>query len=189
VRSTDGGLTWYNLGPVPGNGDILGIEGTGTDFWYIRGTDIYRSSNSGDTWTLCYTGLDSLYDIDFAVIDGCPVGWAVGAGGKIIKMSGDSLVSIHNNNSQVPKEYKLYQNYPNPFNPITKIKFEIPEAAQVELKVYDALGKEVSVILNEYRQAGTHYVNFDGSVFASGLYFYKLKCGNFTCSRKMMLLK
>jgi photosystem II stability/assembly factor-like uncharacterized protein len=211
VRSTDGGIVWQNIGPVPGNGEILGIEGSGTDFWYIRGTNIYRSSNSGDTWSLCYTGTDTLYDINFSVIDGCPAGWAVGENGRIVKMSEDSLIGIRNYDNSVPAEYKLYQNYPNPFNPVTKIKFDIPsnvkrktanaplssigEGPGVRLVIYDILGREVANLIPPLRggqeglQPGTYSVTWDASNFPSGVYFYTLKCSDFSVSKKMLLIK
>ncbi|WP_304042964.1 YCF48-related protein [Ignavibacterium album] len=92
-----------------------------------------------------------------------------------------------------PKEFYLFQNYPNPFNPTTKIRFNIPdvgsELAQTVLKVFDILGNEVAALLNEYKPAGTYEVNFDASHLSSGVYFYQLKAGNFTQTRKMILLK
>lgn len=89
----------------------------------------------------------------------------------------------------VPKTYDLAQNYPNPFNPSTTIEFSIPSDAAVSLKIYDVLGKEVTVLANEYRSAGTYIVNWNASNFSSGVYFYKLNAGNFTQTKKMFLAK
>lgn len=89
----------------------------------------------------------------------------------------------------VPKTYDLAQNYPNPFNPSTTIEFSIPSDATVSLKIYDVLGKEVAVLANEYRSAGTYIVNWNASNFSSGVYFYKLNAGNFTQTKKMFLAK
>jgi len=88
-----------------------------------------------------------------------------------------------------PTTYELAQNYPNPFNPATTITFSIPEAGMVSLKVYDILGKEVANLMNEDKSAGTYTVSFDASNLPTGTYIYKISTGNFTSTRKMLLLK
>jgi hypothetical protein len=88
-----------------------------------------------------------------------------------------------------PQKFELVQNYPNPFNPSTTIKFTIPEKEFVSLKVYDVMGNEVSVLLNEEKEDGTHTIEFNASNLASGTYFYKLQAGNFIEIKKMLLLK
>lgn len=88
-----------------------------------------------------------------------------------------------------PKEFRLFGNYPNPFNPTTKISFSIPVQNQVELAVYDVLGRKVAEVINEVLNAGEYDIEFDGSSLASGLYIYKLTSGNFTVSKKMMIVK
>ncbi len=90
--------------------------------------------------------------------------------------------------SIVPKTYKLFQNYPNPFNPTTTIKYEIPKDAEVTIKVYDLLGREVFSI-NEYKKAGSYEVKFDGSNLASGMYFYSFEVNRYKDTKKMVLLK
>lgn len=99
-------------------------------------------------------------------------------------------------NNQVPVQYKLMQNYPNPFNPHTKIVFEIPSDENVKLTITDILGRELSIISNEFMNAGSHEIVFDGSNFSSGVYFYKLEVrqagsstSDFTDTKKMVLLK
>ncbi|QQS36877.1 MAG: T9SS type A sorting domain-containing protein [Ignavibacteriales bacterium] len=89
----------------------------------------------------------------------------------------------------VVNSFKLDQNYPNPFNPSTSITYSIAERSNVSIKVYDVLGKEVATLINTTQDAGEHSINFDASNLASGLYIYTLKSGNFTSSKKMMLLK
>ncbi|MFH0736761.1 MAG: T9SS type A sorting domain-containing protein [bacterium] len=88
-----------------------------------------------------------------------------------------------------PTDFNLSQNYPNPFNPATTIKFTIPSANVVTLKVYDILGSEVTTIVNEFKNAGTYEVNFNASNLASGVYFYSLQTGNFAQTKKLLLLK
>ena len=84
---------------------------------------------------------------------------------------------------------KLYQNYPNPFNPTTKIKYELPFDGNVAIKIYDIAGRVVMNLLNEKKSAGSYEVIFDGSNFASGIYYYRIESGNFSQVRKMILIK
>jgi hypothetical protein len=94
-----------------------------------------------------------------------------------------------NKRYNVPSIYSLSQNYPNPFNPVTVINFSIPKAGNVQLKVFDELGKEVAVLVNEYKKPGEYKVRFDGSNLSSGVYFYQIFTGDFTDTKKMILIK
>ncbi len=105
------------------------------------------------------------------------------------------VIGIQPISNEIPDSYKLYQNYPNPFNPVTNIKFEIPNDVNVSIKIFDIIGREV-FSMNEYKKAGSYEVQFDGSNFASGMYFYKMVVGDntnngeiFTDTKKMVLLK
>jgi parallel beta-helix repeat protein len=93
------------------------------------------------------------------------------------------------NTLQIPKEYILYQNYPNPFNPSTTIRYAVPKTVNVELKVFDILGREVKTLVNETKNPGYYEVQFNASNFASGVYFYRLKAGDYIKTGKMLLLK
>jgi hypothetical protein len=84
---------------------------------------------------------------------------------------------------------ELLQDYPNPFNPSTTIKFELPKSSDVRLSVYDMLGREVSVLVNERRDAGVYEVKFDASELASGVYLYTLQAGDSVQSRKLLVLR
>ena len=109
---------------------------------------------------------------------------------QIIDAINASLPKIVNNESiEVPTEFGLNQNYPNPFNPSTKIKYSIPNAEFVTLKIYDLLGREVVTLVNENTQAGSYEVIFDASELISGVYFYKLTAGSFTETKKMLMIK
>jgi photosystem II stability/assembly factor-like uncharacterized protein len=89
----------------------------------------------------------------------------------------------------IPKEYKLHQNYPNPFNPVTKINYDIPKNTFVTLKIYDILGRETAVLVNETKQAGSYTVEFNASGLTSGVYFYRLETTGYSEIKKMILLK
>jgi len=88
-----------------------------------------------------------------------------------------------------PNSYNLAQNYPNPFNPTTKISWQSPVGSWQTLKVYDVLGNEVATLVDEYKPAGSHVIEFDGSKLSSGVYFYKLRSGEFMDVKKMILLR
>lgn len=89
----------------------------------------------------------------------------------------------------IPTEYKLEQNFPNPFNPATVIRYQLPTKTLATLKIFDVLGKEVSVLVNEENEAGFHQVEFNGTGLASGVYFYVLQTGNFVKTKKFILMK
>lgn len=88
-----------------------------------------------------------------------------------------------------PAEYFLNQNYPNPFNPSTTIQYSVPEASFISLKVFDVLGNEVATLINGYKQAGDHKVDFNAEELGSGIYFYKLQTNSFVGTMKMILMK
>ena len=89
----------------------------------------------------------------------------------------------------VPASFELKQNYPNPFNPSTTIEYSIPKVANVTLKIFDVLGKEVATLVNESKSAGTYIINWNASNYSSGLYFYRINAGSFTETKKMFLVK
>ncbi|MCX7878600.1 MAG: T9SS type A sorting domain-containing protein [Ignavibacteria bacterium] len=102
----------------------------------------------------------------------------------------DSLIGIINIGNEIPREYSLEQNYPNPFNPLTKIRFNLPKAENVTLTVYNSLGQLVATLVqNEFVSAGVKEVSFDASDLPSGVYLYRIKAGDFTDTRKMILVK
>ncbi|MCB0729252.1 MAG: T9SS type A sorting domain-containing protein, partial [Ignavibacteriae bacterium] len=89
----------------------------------------------------------------------------------------------------LPQSYSISQNYPNPFNPSTNLEFGISELGFVTLKIYDISGKEVETLVNEVKPAGFYTVSFDASGLTSGVYFYSITSGDFSATKKMMLLK
>ena len=100
-----------------------------------------------------------------------------------------SLIGVRNIGSTVPKNFALNQNYPNPFNPTTKISFELPTSQFVTMKVYDVVGREVAVLVNEKLTAGKKEYEFNASNLPSGVYFYTINAGDFKATRKMVLVK
>ncbi|UCC78990.1 MAG: T9SS type A sorting domain-containing protein [Candidatus Zixiibacteriota bacterium] len=103
---------------------------------------------------------------------------------------GDSLITgIGDAPSPLPKKFLLLQNYPNPFNATTTVKYALADAGPVRIDIYDLLGRLVETLVDEEKQAGQHQAVWDASGYSSGIYFYRLEAGNFTQTRKMILLK
>jgi hypothetical protein len=98
-------------------------------------------------------------------------------------------LAVKSGNPSLPTRYELSHNYPNPFNPTTTIEFALPRAGHVELTVYNVLGQVVTSLMDEDLPAGYHSVTWEASRYASGVYFYRLKAGDYVRTRKMMLLK
>lgn len=117
-----------------------------------------------------------------------------------IKAYKDSIVSNYSNEASllvttlkdktdIPKEYSINQNYPNPFNPTTKIKFALPIRGLTKISVYDLLGREIRTLINREMEAGYHDIYFDAADLPSGIYFYRIHSGNFSQTKKMILMK
>lgn len=99
------------------------------------------------------------------------------------------LVGLQANGSETPKVFALYQNFPNPFNPKTNIQFDIPRVTLTRITVYDILGKEVDLVVNQVLAPGKYNYDFDASNLSSGIYFYKIEAGNFIEKKKMIVVK
>jgi aminopeptidase N len=99
------------------------------------------------------------------------------------------VISGIGNENQAPGQFALYQNYPNPFNPVTKISYDIPKRSVVTIKIYNAIGQLVMQPVNEMKEAGNYSMEFDASNLPSGVYYYEIKAGSFTDTKKMVLVK
>lgn len=146
--------------------------------WY----DTHKSTNSSS-----YQGTWGVFKFPSGKI----IGSDMSKGLFVIKTNISALTEVTNNTSNIPAEYKLSQNYPNPFNPATKISYSIPKNSFVSIKVFDLLGREVATLLNENKPAGEYSINFNSSKFnlSSGIYLYKINAGDFSDTKKMILIK
>jgi hypothetical protein len=131
-------------------------------------------------WLDC--GFNAGLNLSKAASDGKVVGSTMWNFGSIVN-------SVSNNGSSIPDKFALNQNYPNPFNPSTKIEYTLQSASNVTLRVYNVLGQVVATLVSEKQDVGFHFVTFDASKFTSGVYFYKINAGNYSATRKMILMK
>lgn len=187
LKSVNGGLNWTPI-TIPVGIYISGIYFTDASNGIVSdlsGT-IKKTTNGGANWKTLYR-TPCVSDMQFVSQD---VGYCVGFNGTIIKTtSGGEPIGIKSFSLVIPKKYSLSQNYPNPFNPVTNIAFDIPKNSNVKLIVYDLLGQEITVLINEEMKPGSYNVDWDASAYPSGVYFYKLIAGDYTESKKMVLVK
>jgi len=101
----------------------------------------------------------------------------------------DVVNGVEQVGSDIPNTYALEQSYPNPFNPTTMINFSVPESGLVTMKVFNILGQEVAELVNDVKAAGSYEVSFDASNLTTGMYIYKIQSGNFSSTKKMLLIK
>ena len=108
---------------------------------------------------------------------------------SVWRRSYSEILDIQKVSTIIPTKYFLSQNYPNPFNPTSKIKFAMPKAGDAKVIVFDVMGREVQTLVNERLQPGTYETTFDGSALNSGVYFYKITTGNYSETKRMLLIK
>ena len=185
VKTTNGGTSWniYFTG-LYGIRDISFInKNDGVLIGGYQG-EILLTIDAGINWvpqksgTLNYLNAVSKAGNNWIV---------VGDYGTILK-STYNIVSVEKMD-EYPTTYKLIQNYPNPFNPSTKISWQLPVGSHTKLIVYDMLGNEVAILVDEEKPAGTYEVEFEALHLSSGVYFYRIQSGNFIQTRKMILVK
>jgi hypothetical protein len=223
-NDTQNGNKWVNIKCVGGSpaAGLSNISALGTivkakaiingiSTWQIREINAQNSFNSMNALNVHF-GFGNA-----SVIDSLIIRWprglvqvytnvAVNKFYRAIEGQGlnEIIIGINKTGTTIPEQFNLYQNYPNPFNPSTKIKFDIPssplslgEGQGVKLVIYDILGREVSVLVNQQLKPGTYEINWNAAGYPSGAYFYKLVVsgaepltdGNFTESKKMILVK
>jgi photosystem II stability/assembly factor-like uncharacterized protein len=188
LYTSNAGNNWTTLATIPGSGSINGVAAIAVDHYYcIRGNSIYRTTDGGLNWfsdysqTGTYTHMQGTRDRWHYTI------WAIRNNGGISALPYPiGIKPVHN---KVPQSFVLYQNYPNPFNPKSKIKYNIAKQGKVMLVIFDVLGREVEILVNENLQPGSYEIEWDASNNSSGVYFYKLTTGDFTQTKKMILLK
>ncbi len=213
LKTTDSGLTWQDGPPLTvGVGYRYSIHFTdlntgyavGYSFLMIGSPGIQKTTDGGASWVTQTLNPDLLGGTFMSVqfID-ANTGWAVGSLGAIYKTTNGGVTFVGDENGSLPNEFSLEQNYPNPFNPSTRISWHSPVSGHQTLKIFDMLGNEVATLVDEYREAGSYGVEFNSvktlrtsaslsnraTSLPSGIYFYKLRAGNFSETKKMILTK
>ena len=189
IRTSDGGVTWEF--------EYIGVSGVAWDIdfrtdneaWSPLGGEekLIYSLDSGSTW-IRIPSPDSTIIFDMIFPDSLH-GFAVGRGGAIIKYIPPIISFAKEIEEGSSESFSLFQNYPNPFNPSTTISYSILQDGHVTLKVYDILGNEVASLVDEEKQSGLFNVEFNASNLSSGVYYYQLKIGEFTFTKKLVLMK
>lgn len=189
--TTNNGQNWVHratgLSPDPYNSSFLRVNGLLLTSLKFGGSGIYISSNDGVQWNDFGQGLPSLSSIEELILLNTKV--IAATSGGLYERNISELTGINQVSTEIPEKFMLEQNYPNPFNPTTTISFSAAHAGFVSLKLYDALGREVKQLVNGNLSAGTYEVTVDASQMQSGVYFYRLKAGNFTETKRMVLVK
>jgi hypothetical protein len=191
--NTPGSHLWASGRTLRGNDCIYRIDPSTGDTSFVGSTGDGRITSS-----LCFSkgrllgtqtigASTSIVSIDTSTGQGTIIG-STGVAG-ITAIAGDDRNTGVGTACDTPQQLSLSQSYPNPFNACTIIEFALPKSTDVRLSVYDMLGREVTVLVNERRNAGLHKAVFDGSELSSGVYFYRLKTGDFTKTKRMISLK
>jgi photosystem II stability/assembly factor-like uncharacterized protein len=192
-RTSDGGVTWSEeISRLPSG--VLGLGGLlfSGECWAMSGGSIYYSQDTGRSWrTTGYDAYDGSTHLNQFFMSGASYsgyGCAVGDSGTIVSFR-RYITDVYPPPSFTPNSPELEQNYPNPFNPSTTIRYGLPHSSHVTLTVYNTLGQQVAQLVNEQQQAGFHDAVFLGDGLASGVYFYRLQAGDYTSTRKLLLLR
>jgi photosystem II stability/assembly factor-like uncharacterized protein len=191
-RSTDNGASWTpcNAGFPPSGMHVYSMDANRMGHLLVAGSEgIYRSTNSGDSWEALNAGLPITLTPAIAVD---PTGYAyAGTGGAgVWRSASPTVVSVREDRPQI-SEAALYTNYPNPFNETTRISFRLHGGAtrKVQLSVFDLLGREVAVLVDEKKAPGMYEVVFNATGLASGVYLCRLRAGDLVQTKRLMLAK
>ncbi len=189
VKTTNGGDNWTLVNDLAniGAGWDMSFVNASTGYVCTSAGSVLKTTNAGLNWGVQNTPLtENLYQIHFPNAN---TGYIACWSGKILKTTNGGLTFAGNEISEIPGNYSLKQNFPNPFNPNTTIKFSIPQKEYISLKVFDIKGHEVKSLISSEYQPGNYEVKFSGENLSSGIYYYTLRSGSFSETRKMILLK
>lgn len=185
--STDEGANWSVVKSAPYTKGIHAIAARGDDVFIGGDNGLFLSTDDGTTWTAIDSGLGSVV-INSLSID-VPYLFA-GTSNGLWRMTLSQVIDAvappaHN----TPVSFRLFQNYPNPFNPSTDISYQLPARSFVTLRVYHILGEKLRTLVSMGQSPGVHSVAFNAVNLPSGVYFYRIQAGNYTATKKLMLVK
>jgi len=185
-KSTNNGETWTHLennGLSPNTANFLYAKGINL----LAGTEagVFLTINNGDNWnSISNASFNSSVSALFANDSNI----YIGTDGNLWKCSLSEIIS-NSNSDNIPGDFELEQNYPNPFNYSTMINYKIPKKSFVTLEIYDILGRKISTLVHEEKDANSYSVQFNSERLASGIYLYKIIADDFIQTKKMVLLK
>jgi photosystem II stability/assembly factor-like uncharacterized protein len=193
-KTTDGGENWIPINNVP-KSNYSSVRFNNENIGWIAGgyrieeklfSTIIKTTDGGISWisqkSPSTTELSGLFFLNENIC------WAIGE--SIIKTTnGGGIVAVKKARQYVPKQIELFQNYPNPFNPATAISFSVGMYSFTSLRVYDLLGREVATLVDEKKPAGKYTVQWNAGRLSTGVYFYKLRAGKFSETKKMLLIR
>ncbi len=187
IRKSTNGASW-NQQFLPYTGGYALHFSNSSDGRVVGPNGIMRTVNGGSNWfTETSPTTEQLNAIFFT---GNDTSYICGTNGTILKtVNGGAVTNIQNTSSEIPKEFSLSQNIPNPFNPVTSIEFRLPERDFATLRVYDAMGREIEVLVKGELNPGTFRAEWNAANYSSGIYFYSIETGTFTETRKMIVIK
>ena len=187
-RSTDGGTTWTEMsaGLISRNVQAL-IRNSVGHLFAATSQGVYRSTDNGDLWEPVNAGL-TFPSVQSLAVNYDGILFAGTYGGGVFRTL-QSTTSVRDIGQGIPSSCRLEQNYPNPFNPSTTIRYALAERSHATVTVFNTLGEKVAELVNGEVEAGYHEVQFDGHGLASGVYLYRLQAGDFTRTRRMVILK
>jgi hypothetical protein len=186
--SKDNGGSWTSINSGLSNLTIRRLFFVSSNLFASTSAGLFMSDNFGSSWKSINSGLTSEVTA-FALRE--PYLYVGTTSGKVYKRSLDemNITMVESPTVERPTNFILYQNYPNPFNPTTTIKYSVPKQSYVTIKIFDALGREVTTLLNEEKSVGNYSIEFNASSFPSGIYFYRMQAENFMETKKLILLK
>jgi photosystem II stability/assembly factor-like uncharacterized protein len=187
-RTFNGGITWDTI-YINSNSygaDVEFVPSNPSKIWFATFSELFFSDDAGATWQMDPISGSFENGRDLKITD--EVGWFLCE--SVYKTENIYGISeVGDDNIMYPTIIELLQNYPNPFNPTTVIQYQIPDISFVQIIVYDPLGRQVAVLVNEEKPSGNYQVEFNASDLTSGVYFYQLKAGEFIQTKKMILLR
>jgi photosystem II stability/assembly factor-like uncharacterized protein len=181
--STDNGSTWTKSSTNGCKAAVIFSNGNIISAW----DNIYKSTDNGATWSDLGKIRDYLVTNCLAVVN--PSNDVLMGTEKNGIYKTTSNISACENYTQIPNSYTFMQNYPNPFNPTTTIKYEVKQSGYITIRVFDSIGREIALLVNEDKSPGTYQVNFNAINLPSGVYFYRLTSGAYSETKKLVLLK
>jgi photosystem II stability/assembly factor-like uncharacterized protein len=187
LHTTNAGISWNSQSSGTSN-TLRAVSMINSNVGFAVGDNgtILRTTDGGANWESQPSGTSNSLRAIFMIT--ANNGFIVGDNGTILHTTNGGVTSVEYSN-KVPTQFALLQNHPNPFNPSTVINYEISKSSFVKIKVYDVLGREIAIMVNEEEPAGKYSITFNGSNLSSGIYFYSITAGRFHQTKKMVLLR